>query len=211
MNPFSSRAWQLLFSWALASGLVFGTTLWFANLLCTRVLLEQFWQVRIAMFVGLAAISLPQQVILFNQNMSAWWWSPVSLLGWSLLAVLGLFHEGTVLALLGRNELFESCEVPELLVPMFYGSAFGGMQLLGCPVIRNKPWIWVVATAVAFAAVILVLQFQREYSVKNHLANYIIGLLAGASYGMITGVAILYLRSVRREPLHSPDAGKLSH
>jgi len=193
MRPLTERDVRFWISWTAAHGLSLATLIWVAVYLTNGVLLNQLWIVGLTLFVGFVSMSLLQQAIISWYGCSAWFWSLSSLVAWMAMSVFGTYGEELVLAFVGRNILFDdfATEWGMLIVPIFIGAVFGGIQLWGCEELRRRGWIWPTANAVGFAAVVIILPFQRNYATHVRIAAYLVALAAGTAYGVITGYAVL--------------------
>lgn len=192
MSPDLSRR-ELKFGivWSLASGLIVSAVVVGTVFTTSKFYLNSFWLIGTGIGVGFWINSIAQQVLLHREGIPARWWWLTSLLGWMVLACLGMFSEGMVLTLAAKVHLFPDEIVVQLLPgAMILGAIFGAIQMWGCGVLRQRPAVWPIANGIAFAIVLLILCIQRSYPASWRMTAYLIGFAAGIAYGVVTWRAL---------------------
>lgn len=184
--PGSYRGLKFLSTWTLANALGVGSISWLAVLLAEL----SFEYVRLAlftMFFGFGIVALLQQFLLGHYGLPSPLWWLTSYLGWGAGGFAGMIAEAVFLEIVDdwtslsdyRFQLAAACAA------MIFGLAFGAVQSLASQPLRQRSWIWPLASSLAFPPAVLIASLVP--ACREMFGIYLVVLFAGAAYGGITG------------------------
>ncbi len=186
-------------SWTLANGIGVATILWFLAIIDQK--LSSFQLTLYWLLAGFGAIAAAQQLLLERYEVRPGSWLPTSYFAVALTFVIGIAAHDFTFALVGsftqKGQTIE--DIGSILAAIIYGACFGALQMLPCPVLRKRPWIWPVASGIAFPSTVLIATQCRFAG--SVFVVYAVALLMGAAYGIVTAVAlVIALPQLRSDP-----------
>ena len=141
------------------------------------------------------------QWLVLRQAISAGWWMPVTVAGWTLSAALGGFSSGGSVSTIGPAEGPVPSPVSMLVLPPLIVLLSGtGQWLILRREVRDAAW-WLVVNAGALAvagfvglAVAKALPFLAGTQYPSARALTVVGTVAGALYAVLTWQYLVELR-----------------